>query len=176
MKIDAHEIPETIDLVFTVPKSDFEFPPEELDLKDEIKVTAHLQKLGRKIFLRANLSTSLDLECSRCLEHFNYTLNETFQVVFEPLASKPLEEELELNKDDLDVEMYEDDLIDLTEIVKEQIFLAVPMIPICSEECKGLCPECGENLNHRACSCNKDRIDPRWKKLQSLVNKKIITN
>ncbi|MBN1225748.1 MAG: DUF177 domain-containing protein, partial [Deltaproteobacteria bacterium] len=84
------------------------------------------------------------------------------------------EEEIELEREDLDIGFYKEGIIDLTEVVREQILLAVPMIPICKEDCKGLCPYCGQNLNQCKCVCAGKTIDPRWSKLQNLVSKKTI--
>jgi uncharacterized protein len=162
---------------FTVPASDFSFSPDELILKDEVKVTARVEKAGRKILVSGNVKTYLELECSRCLEHFTFPIDEKFQIVFEPYAPSDITDvEIELQKQDLDIETYKDDMIELDTIIREQILLALPMIPVCSDACKGLCPHCGENLNFQTCSCHKKAIDSRWSKLQSLITKKTTPN
>lgn len=74
---------------------------------------------------------------------------------------------VELSGDDLDVYGYEGEEIDLTPLFREQIILAVPFAPLCSEECRGLCPQCGADRNQETCDC-KPPVDPRWAALQNL--------
>ena len=74
--------------------------------------------------------------------------------------------------DDVDFAPFEGDEIDLGELFREQILLAIPMTPLCREECKGLCPVCGADLNAGECSCERGEIDPRWSALADLKDKK----
>ncbi len=78
------------------------------------------------------------------------------------------DENVELQKDDLIRSVYEGDAVDLDELVREQILLALPTRTLCREECKGLCPECGANLNAGECDCAQKEIDPRWAALADL--------
>ena len=177
MKIDINEITGTgADLVFNAPISDFAFSVDEIILKEEVHVSTKIKKISKKILVEGNIKTQLELECSRCLEHFPSSIDENFQVIFEPSSPNVNEEEVELKKEDLNIEFYKEGIIDLTEVVREQILLSIPMIPICKENCQGLCPYCGENLNHKKCSCEKKTIDPRWSKLQNLIFKKTMPN
>lgn len=175
MKLDVNDITGTeADVVFNAPISEFNFSVDELVLKKEVQVVTRIRKINNKILIKGTIETQVDLECSRCLEHFPYSIGENFQVVFEPFSSDIQEEEMELEKEDLDIGFYKEGIIDLTEVVREQIILAVPMIPICNEDCKGLCPYCGQNLNQCKCVCVGKTIDPRWSKLQDLVSKKTV--
>jgi uncharacterized protein len=70
-------------------------------------------------------------------------------------------EEIELRMEDLDVDYYTGEVIDLTPIIFEQIMLQIPMKALCNELCKGLCPHCGINLNKANCDCREDIIDER---------------
>ena len=177
MKININDITTTeADVVFDAPISEFAFSVEELILKEEVQVMTKVRKMNEKILVKGNIKTCMELECSRCLEHFPFSIDEDFQIVFEPFSSDIKEEELELEKEDLDIGFYKEGIIDLTEVVREQILLAIPMIPICNETCKGLCPYCGQNLNHNKCSCVRESIDPRWAKLQNVISKKTPLN
>ena len=68
----------------------------------------------------------------------------------------------------MDFSTYDGDRIDLDEIVREQILLALPTRQLCAEDCKGLCPSCGANLNEKACGCEQQQTDPRWSALEAL--------
>jgi len=178
MKINIKDITAEIsELIFTVPASYFTFSPDEAIIRKDIQVKAKVEKVGREILIRGSVKTQLELECSRCLTHFLYSVAENFQTIFQPFsASRVSEEEVELAKEDLDIEFYKDDIIDLTNIVRDQILLSIPMIPICETQCQGLCPHCGQNLNQGKCSCSAEAIDPRWRKLQDFAKKKTIMN
>ncbi|MGA1876375.1 MAG: YceD family protein [bacterium] len=178
MRINIQDIAGTeATFTFTIPASDLSFAPDELILKDEVKVTARVEKAGRKILVNGNIKTSSELECSRCLEHFTFPIDENFQILFEPYSSSDVADaEIELKKQDLDIETYKDDVIELDTIIREQILLAMPMVPLCSDACKGLCPHCGANLNFQTCSCHEKAPDSRWSKLQSLITKKTTPN
>ena len=76
--------------------------------------------------------------------------------------------EREVGEDDLGVSYYKDDAVDLSEIVREQFYLALPMKPLCREDCKGLCPVCGKNRNREACTCQSEWVDPRLEPLKNL--------
>ena len=173
MKLNINDITGTeANVIFNAPISEFDFFGDELVLKTEVRVVTRVRKINEKILIKGTIETQIELECSRCLEHFPYSIGEDFQVVFEPFSSDIQEEEIELEKEDLDIGFYKEGIIDLTEVVREQILLAVPMIPICKEGCKGLCPYCGQNFNECTCTCTGETIDPRWSKLQNLVSKK----
>ena len=78
------------------------------------------------------------------------------------------EEEREVEEDDLETSYYRDDQIDLSELMREQFYLALPMKPLCREDCKGLCPQCGTNLNTGTCDCAPAWDDPRLAPLKQL--------
>jgi uncharacterized protein len=83
-------------------------------------------------------------------------------------AAKSKADEHEIQEDDLSTAFYRDETIDLGDLVREQFYLMVPMKPLCSEACKGLCPQCGTNLNRGTCECRNEWHDPRFEKLKAL--------
>ncbi|MEW5804802.1 MAG: DUF177 domain-containing protein [bacterium] len=173
MKINMKDIvAEKTEFSFTVPISEFQFSEQEAVLKEDVQVGVTLEKVRREVLLRGTMKTLLELECSRCLEHFSFPVSEDFQTILQPFSPSVTEEEVELAKEDLDIIIYQDDIIDLTEILREQILLSIPMISVCDPSCQGLCPQCGQNLNQKKCSCVQNTIDPRWHKLQDLAKKK----
>jgi len=177
MKINIKDlVSELTEYSFDVPVLEFDFSQEEALLKEKVHVEVKVEKMRKDILLRGNINTHLELECSRCLKRFLYPVNENFQTIFQPFSPRTTEEEIELVKEDLDVAFYKEDIIDLTEIVREQILLSIPMIPFCDQSCLGLCPHCGQNLNQGKCQCVTETIDPKWHKLQNLAKKKTTSN
>jgi uncharacterized protein len=88
-------------------------------------------------------------------------LESEFDVRYLPASQLSQEEDREVTEDDLDTSVYRDDQIDLNELLREQFYLELPMKPLCGDECRGLCPQCGTNLNTATCSCAAQQVDPR---------------
>jgi uncharacterized protein len=117
------------------------------------------------------MQTRLELECGRCLERFEIPVESTFELRYVPAVQNAGEGEREIEEDDLTTAFYKDETLDLEELMREQFQLALPMKPLCSEDCKGLCPECGANLNRTTCECAPKWEDPRLAPLKALLNK-----
>ena len=109
--------------------------------------------------------------CSRCLESAPWEVDESFSVDYRAPATAPVDAEVGLDGDDLDVVFLESDMLDLADLASEQILLALPMRVLCNESCAGLCPRCGANRNlDGACTCEPE-VDPRWQALTGLADK-----
>jgi uncharacterized protein len=122
------------------------------------------------VFARGELSGWVHVACSRCLGPARLRLAEPFATTFLPHAEHvEAETELELNEADLDVAVYRGEEIDLTPVVRDQLVLAVPLAPLCAEDCRGLCPRCGADLNQSACSCPPAAPDPRFAALERIT-------
>jgi uncharacterized protein len=115
--------------------------------------------------------TELELGCSRCLEPFRLPIDLSFDQRFLPATEMATEHEREVEEDDFEISYYRDDQIDLNELLREQFYLALPMKPLCTEACKGLCPQCGINLNTGTCTCAARWEDPRLAPLKGLVRR-----
>ena len=96
------------------------------------------------------------LECSRCLINFPYKIDVGMDISLAPVSSLGTSPEHELERSELDMEFYQSDQIDPVELVKEQLLISIPMVPLHAPDCKGLCPVCGTNLNEVDCGCRKD--------------------
>jgi DUF177 domain-containing protein len=118
------------------------------------------QETGR-YRVAGNLTAELELTCSRCLEPFTLPVVTDFDLRYVPRTENVGEGEKEVEEDDLTTAFYENDQIDLGQLIMEQLQLALPMKPLCSEACKGLCPQCGTNLNIGTCDCSQTWEDPR---------------
>ena len=110
----------------------------------------------------------LELACSRCLEPFTLPVATEFDLRYVPRVENAGEGEKEVEEDDLATAFYSDDQIDLGQLILEQFHLALPMKPLCSATCKGLCPQCGTNLNTGSCDCKPEWVDPRLEALKQL--------
>lgn len=133
-------------------------------------LVAHLTlKLNReKVHITGEIHTKLKLFCARCLEPFAFPLDTTMDFTLVPSTQLPQTETLRLKKEDLEVEFFNGAEIDLAQIVMEQIFLNIPMKPLCQPDCAGLCPFCGTNLNKEKCKCKMLKIRPFYDALRHL--------
>jgi uncharacterized protein len=122
--------------------------------------------------VQGSIDARVEIECSRCLQTAEQSLEFPFNATFVTPEHYTDEKEAELKADDLDVSIIEDDKIDLKELVREQILLAIPVQVLCREDCRGLCQKCGASRNLIDCNCEEKEIDPRWQSLRELEIKK----
>ncbi len=134
----------------------------------EGRLRVHLHRAEEVVHVRGRATLSLGSACSRCLEPVSLAIDTPLEVALFPLGSEPAPRpDGEIAPEDMGVATYEDDEIDLGGIVHDEVFLELPMNPVCSESCAGLCPTCGTNLNEQRCAC-KPAPDPRWSALRQL--------
>ena len=119
--------------------------------------------------LVGNARTELELACSRCLDPFRLPVDATFDLRYLPASEVATESEREVADEDFETSYYRDDQINLNELLREQFYLALPMKPLCTEDCRGLCPQCGTNLNTGSCTCTTAWEDPRLAPLKGLM-------
>jgi len=154
---------------------EFVYQPEAFPDKGEsfgvvapIKLAFDIFKDKDQFRLVGGVQTTLELMCSRCLEPFTLPVDATFDLRYHPHALNTGEGEREVEEDDLTTAFYENETIDLGQLMAEQFYLALPMKPLCGEGCKGLCPTCGTNLNRATCTCTRGWEDPRFAVLRKL--------
>ena len=124
---------------------------------------------GEDLLFDGTLSADLAGQCARCLEEFPLALSRPFSWVLLPAGPQGvLGRETELNQEDLAASFYSGDTVDVSLLVREQFFLSLPSYPLCQETCKGLCEQCGVNLNSEECSCSPGWTDPRLAALATL--------
>jgi len=114
------------------------------------------------------LEAEMVRECFRCLKPVESRLSSTFAAGFMTAEMDKISEEKEVALEELDISVLPDGPLDLLEVVREQMLLLLPDSILCNEACRGLCADCGQNLNEAACECGANEIDPRWKGLESL--------
>jgi uncharacterized protein len=145
-------------------------PPADDQYRIAEPVHLHLDvaKTGERFRLTGHVQTVLELPCSRCLEPFSWPVDPSFDLVYHPQSANVGEGEREVDDEDLSTAFYEDQQIDLAQLLREQFYLALPMKPLCGEECRGLCPACGTNLNRGTCDCQREWDDPRMAVLKNI--------
>jgi len=121
---------------------------------------------NERVELTGRIRADVEFNCDRCLEPINIPVEQSFDLVYVPPLGTG--EETALGEDDLSIAFYRDDNIDLDDVAREQIELALPMGRFCKDDCKGLCPACGANLNQQSCGCGAQPVDPRWAALKDL--------
>lgn len=132
---------------------------------------AQLVRTADGVLVRGRLNTSVELVCSRCLEPFSLPVRIALEEEFRPTidivtgASLP-KAEAEESATLIDTHH----ILDLTEVVRQNILLAIPPYPVCRTKCAGLCPHCGKNWNDGPCDCHEDEIDPRMQVLKQLLD------
>jgi len=159
-------------------KSDFAhvYQPEELNPVDErvqltepAAVTGKVRLSGNEVFVNGHVETRAQVECDRCLKTVDLPVSADFALEYITGDDYESSAVAELTEAEMSVAVFDGKGIDVDEVVKEQILLAVPTRMLCREDCKGICPECGKDLNTGECQCVKDDIDPRWAALKNLT-------
>jgi uncharacterized protein len=136
---------------------------------DEIHIACNVKKLQQSVLLNGTIETVIYLACSRCLETATLPVSVPFRYTLVPAAShEERREEVELTAEDLEYGYYEGETVDCDPLIYEQIVLQIPMKILCMEDCRGLCPDCGTNLNLGTCNCSADRVDERLAVLKKL--------
>jgi uncharacterized protein len=149
-----------------------ELEEEGAQLVSDAEVEGQASRKGEQVRLRGTIRTEVELLCDRCLKPERAPLAVEFDTSFIPQEVEVgKQENVELLTEDLGLSAYEGDAVDLDELVREQILLALPSRHLCREDCKGLCQKCGANLNAGDCSCEQSEPDPRWAALADLKEK-----
>ncbi len=163
MRVDISQLfgqkGKSIPLDLCIDINDTEGYPDIVGFKEPVKIKGNLTNIDDVIVLDADAETTVDIACSRCLTPVSVKLNFKLYEMFNKTGS--IDEE---------IEAITEDSIDLYPYVRNEIFENLPMKVICSEDCKGLCPVCGTNLNEGECSCDTTYINPKFDSLRALFN------
>lgn len=148
--------------------SGIELESENFKLKNDVKIHGKVAKKPVQTDVAGKIFAEAEIECARCLQPVEKKLEIPFSVVYVTAENYTEAKESELSGEDLDVSVFEGNIIDLSDLVREQVILDLSEKVSCSEECKGLCPKCGANQNLIDCNCEETEIDPRWAALKNL--------
>jgi uncharacterized protein len=157
----------------TFPPTAFDPPEEEYRVAGPVQLSMDVEKAGGDAFrVTGRAVTRLSLECSRCLEPIEEPVDTRFELRYVPQGENAAgEPEREIGEDDLTTAFYREGALDVMDMLREQFVLALPMKPLCAQACRGLCAQCGENLNRAECSCAPIWEDPRLAPLRGLLNR-----
>ncbi len=159
------------------------FQPGVIDLGNDFRQRTPLTSTGRAelveehhgkhevikdIRLRGKLQAKLELQCARCLEPVLQDVSREFELLYRPLGADAGRDELSVTDAEAEIGYYQGEGILLEDVLREQVLLALPLKVTCREDCKGLCPQCGRNLNQEQCSCSTEVEDPRWAALKDV--------
>jgi len=165
---------------------DEELRPGTLDLGPEVRQHSGLHAAGRAqlveehhgkhqtikdIRVNGEVSTSLEVDCARCLQPVVQDVRRSFELLYRPQGADAGREEISVTGAEAEIGYYQGEGLLLEDVFREQILLAVPLKVICRQDCKGLCPQCGANLNREQCSCAELAEDPRWAALKDIRGK-----
>jgi uncharacterized protein len=163
-----------------------EFPADVIELGSEarqrtpLKTSGHAEvveehhgkhKVIKDIRLKGRLSTGVELQCARCLEPVRQEIKRDFELLYRPLGADAGRDELSITDAEAEIGYYQGNGILLEDVLREQVLLALPLKITCRPDCKGLCPQCGKNLNQEQCSCSTEVEDPRWAALKDVRNR-----
>jgi len=138
----------------------------EYHLEGAVNVSVSYYRAGTELFFAGDLKTTTRAVCARCAEEFEVAGDRPFRYVLSPKAIGYDDDNL--RAEDLEFSLYEGDEVDLSPLIREQVLLALATRPLCQEDCRGLCPHCGVNLNGTTCECRIESLDPRLEALRSL--------
>ncbi|HXG82754.1 MAG TPA: DUF177 domain-containing protein [Pyrinomonadaceae bacterium] len=153
---------------FVLPADEINLEGEAVKLNDDVKIEGKLIRGIAQTDIEGGIFTDVELECSRCLQPVRDFLEIPFEAVFVTPENYTEAAEVQVAAEDLEVSVFEGDKIDLAEVAREQILLALPTRVFCREDCKGFCQKCGANRNLINCNCEEKEIDPRWQGLREL--------
>lgn len=173
MLVDLNKLHGAVEQVErTLPPSAFDPQDEEYRVVAPVELSLRVEKSGGEAFrVAGRAQTRFELDCGRCLEPFEMPVDTTFDLRYVPQEQNAGEGEREIGEDDLTTAFYREGMLDLVELLREQFQLALPMKPLCTEACRGLCPDCGANLNRTQCGCTPKWEDPRLAPLKGLLNR-----
>lgn len=144
-------------------------PDDEFVVTNAVDLVIDVSKKGEEYRLRGRISTTLELVCSRCVEAFSLPVTTDFDLRYLPTSADVGAADREIADDELSTTYYHDEVIDLGLLIREQLYLVLPMKPLCRAECAGLCAACGTNRNSGSCACDAEWRDPRLAGLGALL-------
>ncbi len=167
MALDLREFASfPVDIILEMELDDLEDSISGATFPELATVKLNIQKMKEEFYCRGEVIAPVEIECSRCLEPYADKLHGELNFIVRKADARAV-----MSADDgEDVILLHpnDNVVDMTDQIRQVLTLALPMKPICSEGCRGLCPDCGANLNEETCDCRSDEIDERWEGLKDL--------
>jgi DUF177 domain-containing protein len=165
------------DLELRPARFDVELPPGSIEFLDpKLKQAEPLQSSGKvelvtgslgEIRVSGQVKVRMQAECDRCLEPAVFPLDSGFELYYRPVT-EGYGEEKAIDPSEAEMGFYEGDGLELNDVLREFVLLDLPMRKLCDENCKGICPVCGQNRNQKECRCRTTASDDRWAALKEL--------
>ena len=149
-----------------------DFSGENLEAATPLHATGVAELLAHtdgEIRIQGRYTVEMKAECDRCLGVALFPLNAGFDLFYRPARAIAREEEVEIDEGQAEIGFYEGGGLELEDILREQVVLALPMQRICREDCSGICPVCGKNRNESSCDCRIEKSGDRWGALRDLA-------
>lgn len=141
----------------------------DLNPVEPVQGSVRFLRTHEGILVQGELASVFELECTRCLTSFHLPLSIEVEEEYRSVIDLETGASLPYAPGEKDTIIGEKHILSLTEVVRQLFLLAIPTMPRCTAECKGLCPQCGTNLNVATCECQVEMVDPRWSKLATLL-------
>ena len=148
-----------------------DFLGEDLEQSSPLHVAGLAEVLahsGGEVRIQGKYTVEMAAQCDRCLGRARFPLDGGFDLFYRPVSFIAREEEVEIGEDEAEIGFYEGGGLELEDILREQVLLALPMQRTCGQDCKGICPVCGRNRNETTCDCRIESSDDRWGALRKL--------
>jgi uncharacterized protein len=170
MNINIAQISEDegLNIEHVYPEGEPRLESEDSRITGRPAINIQATRAGAEVRLVGDVKADVQFDCDRCLAPTAIPVAQSFDLLYVPAAKPGAGDEKELGDDDLSIAFYQGEVIDVDELVREQVELALPMARVCDEQCRGLCPECGANLNQAECACAVEEADLRWAALRNL--------
>lgn len=148
-----------------------DFSGEDLEQDTPLKaagVAELLENTGGEVRIQGRYTVVMSAQCDRCLQKAQFPLEKSFDLFYRPMSFIARDEEVEIDEGEAEIGFYQRGGLELEDILREQVLLALPMQRVCSETCEGICPFCGRNRNETRCDCKIESADDRWGALRKL--------
>ncbi len=177
MKIELFGIHEKRDAFeLRADAASLELGSDDFTVRGPVVVSCSFARDGEIVRFMGQVRAEIMAGCSRCLDEFCFDVSGEFEFVArhlrvgEDAGEYPDFDEEGDDETRLIYVRHDEKTVDITEFVRDALILEIPLKPLCSDDCRGLCPVCGTNLNEETCSCGETRVDDRWKKLEDLLD------
>jgi uncharacterized protein len=148
-----------------------DFSGEEIEQSSPLNAAGVAELLAHsdgEVRIKGRYTVEMTTNCDRCLATARFPLDAGFDLYYRPVSVIAKEEEVGIDEGEAEIGFYEAGGLELEDILREQVLLALPMQRVCSDGCKGICPVCGRNRNEGACDCKVNNRSDRWKALKDL--------
>lgn len=148
-----------------------DFSEESLEQETPLRASGSAELLPHtdgEVRIKGKYTVEMSAVCDRCLGAARFPIDAAFDLFYRPMAYIARDEEVEIDEGEAELGFYEKGGIELEDVLREQVLLALPMQRVCSESCKGICPECGKNRNESDCGCTPGGHEARWSALKDL--------